>query len=128
MPPAISAMNRRTFLSVSTVATVATAVPAAAAAVIGATDALAIASRRSIVPADWPGAVLVLSGDYSHRLAQVRKAIGGAVGREVTLFLDSADGVLFDIANFDQRAHLRPVLAAPTFAGSNSARTTGVAA
>lgn len=110
MPPAIPAMSRRTFLSVSTVATVATAVPAAAA-VIGTAGPLAIASRRNAVPADWTGPVVVLSGDYSQRLAQMREAVGGAVGREIALYLDGADAVLFDIANMDQRARLRPVLA-----------------
>lgn len=59
MPPAIPAMSRRTFLSVSTVATVATAVPAAAA-VIGTAGPLAIASRRNAVPAHWTGPVVVL--------------------------------------------------------------------
>lgn len=116
MIPAVPAMSRRTFLSVSTVAGVATAVPAAAA-VLGRSGPLAIASHRKGIPTDWQGATVVLAGDYSQRLAQVREALASSVGREVALFLDGADAVLFDIANIDRRATLRPVI-----------RSTGAAA
>lgn len=116
MMPALPAISRRTFLSVSTVAGVATAVPAAAA-VLAPSGPLAIASHHKGVPADWQGAAVVLSGDYSQRLAQVREALAISVGREVALFLDGADAVLFDIANIDRRATLRPVV-----------RSTGVSA
>lgn len=109
--PASAAMSRRTFLSVSSVATVATAMPAAATTLC-APETLALASRRGAVPMDWSGPVMVLSGDYSARLAAVRDAMTRAAGRPVSLFLDGADAVLFDIATLDQRPHLRPVLAA----------------
>jgi hypothetical protein len=109
--PALPAISRRTFLSASTVAGVATAVPAAAA-VLRPSGPLAIASYRGAIPADWQGGIMVLTGDYSQRLAQVREALTGSVGREVALFLDGADTVLFDIANIDRRATLRPVISA----------------
>lgn len=111
--PASAAMSRRTFLTATSLATVATAMPAAAAALVRQRP-LALASHRSGVPADWSGAVVVLTGGYTQRLASVRRAIASAAGGPVTLFLDGADSVLFDIAAIDARPHLRPMVAAAT--------------
>jgi hypothetical protein len=86
--------------------------PAAAALV--RQQPLALASDRSAVPADWSGAVVVLSGDYARRLASVRRAIASTAGGPVTPFLDGADSVLFDIAAIDARPNLRPLVAAAT--------------
>lgn len=113
MPLASAAMSRRTFLTVSSIATVATAMPAAAA-VLGTRPPLALASHRHAVPADWSGQVVVLTSDYSHRLAAVRRAVANAAGAPVALFLDGADTVLFEIAAIDVRPHLRPSVAAAT--------------
>jgi len=108
---ASAAMSRRTFLTATSLATVATAMPAAAAALVRQ-QPLALASHRSAVPADWTGTVVVLSGDYTQRLASVRRAVVSAAGGPLTLFLDGADSVLFDIAAIDTRLHLRPLVAA----------------
>lgn len=112
MPPeTITAIDRRTFLSLGTVASLAAAAPVAMAATGGP---VAIASGRDALPAGWTGPVTVLSGDYTRRLGQIREALRGAVGREVALFLDGADMALFDAAHFDQRPHLRAALHQPT--------------
>ncbi len=109
MPDALSAISRRTFLSVSTLAGAAVAAPLAATT-IARSGPLAIASRPTAIPADWQGTASVLAGDYSQRLTQLRDALATNVGRDITLFLDGADEVLFDIANIDRRATLRPVV------------------
>lgn len=103
MSSAISSMSRRSFLAASTVITLAAAVPAAASVMAGS-GPVALASSRAAVPQGWQGPVVVLAGDYLHRLAQLRATLSDHAGREVILCLDGADSVLFDIANTDRRA------------------------
>lgn len=109
MKPALPCLSRRTFLSASTVAALATAAPATAAVMLRS-GPIALVSNRAALPQDWRGQVVVLSGDYSGRLAQMHEALSMHGGRDVVLFLDGADSVLFDIANMDQRARVRPML------------------
>jgi len=124
MPYAIPAVSRRTFLTASTVAATLAAVPAAAAAVAPAAP-LAIASHARAVPTDWAGASVVLSGDYTQRLRQLRSALSGAVGGQIALYLDGADAVLFDVANMDCKPQFRVSDAAILFPATGAA--SGVA-
>lgn len=112
MSDALPAISRRTFISVSTLAGAVAATPLAAST-IARSGPLAIASRSAVITADWPGSATVLAGDYAQRLSQLRTALSSSVGREVALFLDGADEVLFDIAHIDQRPHLRVAVRQP---------------
>lgn len=109
MSDALPAISRRTFISVSTLAGAVAAAPLAAST-IARSGPMAIASRPTAIPADWSGSATLLAGDYSQRLTQLRTTLAANVGRKVALFLDGADEVLFDIANIDRRARLRPVI------------------
>lgn len=102
MAPAIPVISRRAFLSASASVALASAAPAFAATLANP-GPLALASTRAAVPANWSGPTMILTGDYMARLEQMRAALAAPGSGEVSLFLDAADAVLFDIANHDRR-------------------------
>ncbi len=107
MAPAIPVISRRAFLSASASVALASAAPAFAAT-LAAPGPLALASTRTALPATWSGPAVILTGDYMARLEQVRATLANPGSGKISLFLDAADTVLFDIANHDRRVAVSP--------------------
>jgi hypothetical protein len=103
MTAAIQGWSRRTFLSATTLASLSATVPVSATMLRGE-PGLAILSASHMRPPSWAGPSLVLSGDLRQRLGQLREGLERHRPRQVRLFLDDADQVLFDIVTRDLKA------------------------